>query len=195
MIWVPSHVIDHSHMESAENLKKLINESGAKGWYCFCGRTCHIPRGMPFWFGEERNNGKLVERIGDHQKLNGFEFFTFWHVGIVEAGIEKRWEQTHFEPSCEYGISLRLAYRFSSESSQEELVKKFYDKILSLVTSKKKSFSLTSYEDFKKFVRDEQSLKGLSEYLCSRCKVVPCLNRLVPYYDKREFKKLVTLSD
>ncbi len=195
MIWVPSHVIDHSHLDTAQELKKYIGEPTMKGWYGFCGRTGHIPRGMPYWHGEERNTGKLVERIADHKKLKGYESFAFWQVGIVEVGIEKRWEPTHFEPSCEYGISLRLAYRFASESTQDDLVKKLYDKVLSLVTSKKKSFSMTTYEDFKGFVKENKNLKGLSEYLCSRCGVVPCLNRLVPYHNRKKFKELVSLSD
>ncbi len=189
LIWVPSHVVDHSHLDTAKEIKRIIENTSINGWYCFCGRSGHIPRGMSYWFGENRMNGKIIERVGDHQKLEGYEFYQFWEIGIVEDGIEKRWEKSHFEPSCEFSLSLRLAHRFALEFPQNDLAKRIYDKVVSLITIKKRTFFSVSENDFVTKLKRNTILEGFARFLCSRCIVVACLNRLTPFFDKKAMKR------
>jgi hypothetical protein len=189
LIWVPSHLIDHNPLDVANDLKKILKGAEQNGWYMFCGRLGHIPRGVSYWYGEDRQNGKLVEHVGDHQKLAGYEFYNYWQVGIVEDGVEKRWQPSHFEPSCEFSLSLRLIHRFVNEPDQNAIVQRIWNKVVNIVTTKRKTFFPTSEDVFLKFLKGKEPLLGIAQYFCSRCATVACLNRLSPFHDKKILKE------
>jgi hypothetical protein len=45
MIWVPAHELEKRYDE-AEAIQAFIKYEKVGGWYGFCGRPSHVPRGL-----------------------------------------------------------------------------------------------------------------------------------------------------
>ncbi len=161
-------------------------------WYVFCGRTSHIPHGVPTMFGPDRMNGRLVEAVSPHEKLRGLEFMEHWIVGIIENGIEKRWDPTHYEPSCGLSSTIRsVALLFLRESKSEDFPRQIFNTIFMSSSGQKSVLFDLKWEHFIRRVGVLPTLSDITNFVCSRCGVVACLNRQAPFFDKKLFKKLV----
>ncbi|MGY5875990.1 MAG: hypothetical protein RTU30_09605 [Candidatus Thorarchaeota archaeon] len=191
-IWVPSHVIDESHSGAAEFVRGLVKDKPERFWYVFCGRTSHIPHGVPTRFGNEKMNGRLVEAIPPHEKIKGLEFFQNWTVGIIEDGIEKRWDPAHYEPSCELSSLLRsVALFFQRERKTEDFPRQIFDTLFMSPSGQKAVVFGLKWEQFIRTVGVLPTLSDITCFVCSRCGVVACLNRQATFFDEKLFKKLV----
>ncbi|MHA1902504.1 MAG: hypothetical protein ACXADL_04315 [Candidatus Thorarchaeota archaeon] len=190
-IWVPAHELEKP-VEGAKKALEFVKGSRHGGWYVFCGRPSHIPRGVPIRHGEARVGGKVVAPILDHEKKKGLEFFRMWEVGIVEEGIEKRWEPKSFALSCSLAPAMALAaHLFLKEANPNEYMRKVYDSAIQVFASKKSIFSKISFDEFQKISGKAPKLEDIAKLICSRCRVVVCVNREENYYDKKEFKNLI----
>ena len=65
----------------------------------------------------------------------------------------------------------------------------------SFAISKKSFFFTPSYDEYMKIAGKLGSVKAIAEYVCSHCAIIPCTNRLAPFYDKKIFKKLLKKPD
>ena len=145
------------------------------------------------WYGKERKGGKIVEAIPDYEKKEGFEDFEMWEVGIIEDGFEGRWEKTHYEISCELAPVMTLAYNLRLKKEQDS---SFLDSLHSMVfqtlAAKKATLFPVSKKDLMIGLGRLPSMNELFRFICTRCGVVACINRLSPFYDKKTFSRLVS---
>ncbi len=190
MIWVPSHEIDKPFDET-QALLKLMKHSSDGGWYGFCGRPSHVPRGVPFRVGPGKEGGKMIGSILDHEKKSGLEMFKMWELGIIEDGYEKHWDSKHFALSCSIAtVMILFATLYSTQSESPGLLDNIYNSAILTFSDKKKTFFGGTKDEFLKAVGSKPKVQTFVEYACSRCAVIPCLNRQAPFYDKKMFKKL-----
>jgi len=191
MIWVPAHELE-KRLKEAEEITSLMKYKKIGGWYGFCGRSSHIPRGLPIRHGKEREGGKLVRLILDHEKKPGLECFQRWEVGTVESGYEAEWEAKRYALSCSFApIMLLIANMHLSGKDPSTFLERLYDSAFRTFGGKKPSFFLETWENFVKSVGTKPDKDSLIGYACSRCSVIPCLNRQTPFYDKKLLKKIV----
>ncbi|MFW9845819.1 MAG: hypothetical protein ACFFD6_03660 [Candidatus Thorarchaeota archaeon] len=190
-VWVPSHILDRP-LDHTQAIVKLMSGTAEKGWYAFCGRPGHIPRGMPMWYGKEREGGKIVEEIMNHEKPEGLEMFPMWEVGIVEEGGEQRWSKSHYEISCDIAGTINLVHKlWQKKEDPRAFMVTLQTLVFENVASKKPSFFGASMKEMKKKLGDEPSIGDVVKYVCERCAVVACLNRQAPFHDQKLFKKLI----
>jgi hypothetical protein len=185
MIWVPAHEIDRPFDET-QALLKLMKHKNPVGWYGFCGRPSHVPRGVPYRAGEEKEGGKMIRPILDHEKKPGLEMFRMWEIGVIEDGFEKQWEPKHYALSCSIAtVMILFANLHATQSGSPGLLDSIYNS-----ANKKKTFFGGSKDEFLKEVGSSPDVQTFVNYACSRCAVIPCLNRQASFYDKKMFKKL-----
>lgn len=190
MIWVPAHEIDKPFDETQALLKLMKHESD-RGWYGFCGRPSHVPRGVPYRAGPGKEGGKMMGSILDHEKKPGLEMFKTWEVGVIENGYEKQWESKHYALSCSIAtVMILFANLHSTKKGTPELLDSIYNSAILIFGDKKKTFFGGTKDEFLKAVGSNPEVQTFVEYACSRCAVIPCLNRQAPFYDKTMFKKL-----
>ena len=190
-VWVPAHVLDRP-LDEMQSIVQMMTGKSDKGWYVFCGRTGHVPRGMPIWYGKERDGGKIVEEIMNHEKPEGLEMFSNWEVGIVEEGFEKRWTKDHFEVGCDIAATINLVHRlWQKKEDPRAFLVTLQTLVFDNVASKKAVFFGASGDEIKKALGDNPSIEDVVNYVCSRCAVVACLNRQTQFYDQKLFKKLI----
>ncbi|TFF96859.1 hypothetical protein EU546_00395 [Candidatus Thorarchaeota archaeon] len=190
-IWVPAHELGKPEDE-IKALKKKLREKPAGGWYVFCGRPSHLPRGVPTRFGPEKSGGRMVRALFDYEKKPGLEVFKRWETGIIEDGYEKEWEPNQFTPSCSFTATMVIIANKASEAagSMEEL-HRFYMLAFQTLANKKENFINATWEDFLKEAGEHPSIQRIMEFTCSRCAVLICANRLAPFFDKGLFKNLI----
>jgi len=194
-IWVPAHEIDQPFDEN-QSLLKLMKNGRQGGWYCFCGKPSHVPRGMSYRAGPDKEGGKIVTSILDHEKKKGLEMFKMWETGIIEEGYEKPWEIKHYALSCSVApIMILIANLHATQGATPGLLDTIYRTAISAFGEKKETFFVPSKKTFEVVVSKYPELRVLVEFVCSRCAVIPCLNRQAPFYDQKRFKKLVTMPD
>ncbi|MFQ5832597.1 MAG: hypothetical protein ACE5H4_07835 [Candidatus Thorarchaeota archaeon] len=182
---MPAHVLDKP-LDNTQRVLDLLASEPTKGWYTFCGRTSHVPRGMPIWYGRERKGGKIVEEIMNHEKPDGLEQFPMWEVGIVEDGFEKRWKPQHYELPCDLAATMALIIRLWKKN---EDVRAFLTTLNTLVfesvAAKKAVFFGADSKELKRSLGESPTLDQVIRFVCSRCIVAACLNRQAPFYDRR----------
>ena len=190
MIWVPAHEIDRPFDETQAVLK-LMKHGSDGGWYGFCGRPSHVPRGVSYRAGPDKDGGKMIESILDHEKKPGLEMFKMWETAIIEDGYEKHWESKHFALSCSIAVVMILITTLhTTQSGSPELIDNIYKSAILAFSDKKRTFFGGTKDEFLKAVGSNPDVQTFVEYACSRCAVIPCLNRQALFYDKKMFKKL-----
>jgi len=190
-VWVPAHVIQ-KYTDAAEAVKANLSSSPEKGWLVFCGRPSHIPRGMPMWYGKEKRGGKIVEEVLAHEKTEGFEVFPMWEVGLVEEGFEKRWEPDHYELSCELAPVMKLTLQLHQrQGSSEPFIESFHSMVFDTLAKKKDTLFPASKKDLLIGLGRMATLKEILSFICSRCIVGACLNRLSPFYESKTFSRIL----
>ncbi len=190
MIWVPAHEIDKPFDET-QALLKLMKHRSDGGWYGFCGRPSHVPRGVPYRAGPGKEGGKMIGSILDYEKRPGLEMFKMWEQGIIEDGYEKHWGSKHFALSCSIAtVMILFATLYATQSGTPGLLDSIYNVAILTFGDKKKTFFGSTKDEFLKAVGSKPEVQAFVEYACSRCAVIPCLNRQAPFYDKKMFKKI-----
>jgi len=191
-IWVPAHEIDRPFDENEALLKLIGKDAKQGGWYCFCGRSSHIPRGVPYRAGPGKEGGKIVAPILEHEKKQGLEMFRMWETGIIEDGFEKTWDVKNYALSCSVAtIMVLIASLYSKQESSPKLLDTIFSTAISPFGEKKDIFFVPSKKMFETVVGKKPDAKALLEFVCSRCVVIPCLNRQALFYDQSLFKRLV----
>ena len=195
-IWVPAHEIDRSFDEN-QALLQLIGKSAKQGgWYCFCGRPSHVPRGVPYRVGPGKEGGKIVAPILEHEKKKGLEMFRMWETGVIEDGYEKAWDPKHYALSCSVATIMVLAANLhATKGAAPDLLDNIYRTAIEPFGEKKDTFFVPSKQMFEVVVTKYPEMKVLVEFLCSRCVVVPCLNRHAPFFDQKLFMTLVKFPE
>lgn len=195
-IWVPAHEIDRPFEENQTLLKMMGKNRKVGGWYCFCGRPSHIPRGVSYRVGPGKEGGKIVTPILEHEKKKGLEMFRMWETGVIEDGFEKAWEPKHYALSCSVATIMVLAANLhATQGTTPDFLDNVYRTAISALGEKKDSFFVPSKKTLEVVVSKYPEMKVLVEFICSRCAVVPCLNRQAPFFDQKLFKKLVTTPE
>jgi hypothetical protein len=193
-VWVPAHEIDRD-VKRAKAVRDSIKGESAGGWYTFCGRITHVPRGVTVVYGEGKKGGKIVERLLLHDKKPGLEAFEMWEVGIIEDKLEKPWEPRYYEISCELAKVMNLmAQMYRGPRGTDLFLKQLY---LALIqnAAKRAVFFKGTQNEFQEQVGKDPEFSDVIKYICSRCGVVICLNRLAPFYNRKLFKKLAKDPD
>jgi len=190
MIWVPAHELEKPYDE-ARAITGLMTYKKVGGWYGFCGSPSHIPRGLPIRHGKEREGGKVVRQVFDHERKPGLECFQRWEVGAIENGYETEWEVKQYALSCSFApIMMLIANMFARGSNPMTFLERLYDSAFRAFGSKKASFFLETWDDFSKSVGGRPDKESLIKYTCSRCSVIPCMNRQAPFFDGKMLKRI-----
>lgn len=178
--------------EEIKKLKQILRKKPVSGWYVFCGRPSHLPRGLPTRFGPEKDGGRIVRQLFDHEKKPGLEAFKRWETGIVEDGYEKEWEASQYAPSCSFTATMVIIANKAREAARSmEGLHKLHMLAFQTLANKKQNFISASWEDFLKEAGERPGPQKMMEFTCSRCAVIMCANRLSPFFDTRLFKKLI----
>ena len=195
-IWVPAHEIDRSFDENQALLKLTKKNAKQSGWYCFCGRPSHVPRGVPFRAGPGKEGGKIVTPILEHEKKPGLEMFRMWETGVIEDGYEKAWETKHYALSCSVATIMVIAANLhSTQGATPGLLDKIYRTAIQPIGETKDTFFVPSKQMFEVVVTKFPEMRVLVEFVCSRCVVIPCLNRQAPFFDQKLFMTLVNFPE
>ncbi|MFW9910168.1 MAG: hypothetical protein ACFFEF_16550 [Candidatus Thorarchaeota archaeon] len=190
-VWVPAHVLD-SRDEQIVKVAGYIRDEPYSGWYSFCGQGAHVPRGVPIRHGKDRQGGKLIELVPDAYKKAGLEFFRMWEVGLVENSFEKRWNEEFYTLSCSLAAVLEeVALQVQSGGMAERIREQVYEKAVVQIASGKLSFATPTRDEFYSQMKSASTTKDFVGYICSRCKIVPCINRQREFHDSKIFRKLI----
>ncbi len=191
MIWVPAHELEKP-FDEAEAIIDLIKHGKVGGYYGFCGRSSHVPRGLPIRFGKGKEGGKVVHPILDHEKKPGLECFRAWEIGAVENGFETPWEVKRYALSCSLApVMALIATMYQSGRDPSSFLESLYNSAFNTFANKKSIFFLENWDKFVKTTGPNPSKEALFSYACSRCAVIPCMNRQAPFYDKKMLRNLV----
>ncbi len=190
-IWVPAHELERT-IESVKYVHNLLKGKKQSGWYTFCGKGTHIPRGLPIRHGKERLGGKIVEPVIDGYKKEGLDFFRMWETGLIEAATDKKWEIRHYSLSCSLAAPMvTMSNLVAREGLSVPTFEKIFMTSITGMASKKAFFFAPSYDEFMGIATRIGGIRALAEYFCSRCAIVPCTNRLAEFYNSKIFKKLI----
>ena len=190
-IWVPSHEFERP-TDIAEKTRSYLNHEAVGGWYVFCGREGHLPRGMPTRYGPNKDGGRLVRRLLDYEKREGLKHFEMWETGVIEDGFEKEWEESHYAPSCTLAPTMTIiANVFSKGPVDLEALRKMFSTAFEALANRKSTFIDTSWEDFLKSVGEHPKSDDVHKFACSRCAVVVCMNRLEPFFDNKKLGQII----
>jgi hypothetical protein len=191
MIWVPAYEIEKP-FEEAEAIRELIKHGGVAGYYGFCGRPSHIPRGLSIRHGKKMEGGKIVRSTLDHEKKPGLESFRMWEIGAIEDGFETTWEVKRYALSCSLAPVMALIVNmYQSGREPSSFLENLHNSAFKTFANKKPIFYLEEWDKFAKAIGPSPTKEELFSYTCSRCAVIPCMNRQAPFYDKKILQKLV----
>ncbi len=191
-IWVPAHELE-KRIDNVESVHKLLRKSKHTGWYPFCGNGTHVPRGLPIRHGKERLGGKIIEPIIDAYQNPGLEFFRMWETGVIEAAIDNRWDPQHYSLSCSLAPSMvAISNLVDNDLISIPTLEKIFMTAITGLASKKEFFFPPSFDEFMGLSGTFGGIRSLAEFICSRCAIVPCTNRLVPFYKSKIFKKAIS---
>ncbi|TFG28504.1 hypothetical protein EU527_17245 [Candidatus Thorarchaeota archaeon] len=195
MIWVPAHELLRP-LDEAETILRLLVHDKIGGWYGFCGRASHIPRGLPIRYGKGKEGGKVVEAILDNQKKSGLESFKFWEVGTIEEGYEKVWEIKRYALSCSLApVMALIANMYSTGQEPTMFLENLHSSAFMTFAAKKLVYYGEDWKKFTKTVGTNPRIEDLIRYTCSRCSVIPCMNRQAPFYDAKLLRNLIRLPE
>jgi hypothetical protein len=190
MVWVPAHELD-KHYAVAESIRDLIKYEKVGGWYGFCGRPPHVPRGLSIRYGKEREGGKVIRLILDHEKKPGLELFQRWEVGAIENNFETSWDTKHYALSCSFApIMTIIATMYQSAKDPTSFLERLFESAFRAIGSSKPTFLFEKWDRFVNAVGPRPDRDSLIKYTCSRCLVIPCLNRQAPFFDDKLLKKI-----
>lgn len=190
MIWVPAHELERP-VDAAEAIMKLINYEKTGGWYGFCGRASHIPRGIPIRYGKEKSGGKMIEAILDTAKKPGLEVFKLWEVGAIEDGFETYWEPKRYALSCSLApVMIMIANMYSTGKESSGFLENLHSSAFMTFATKKDIFYGEDWKEFDRSVGENPTKEDLFQYTCSRCSVIPCMNRQAPFHDQKLLQNL-----
>jgi hypothetical protein len=192
MIWVPAYEIEKPFKEAEAVLNLIKRGRKVGGYYGFCGRPSHIPRGLPIRHGKSKEGGKVVHAIFDHEKKSGLECFTMWEIGSIEDGFETPWEVKRYALSCSLApVMALIANMYQSGREPSSFLEGLHNSAFKTFAIKKPIFYIEAWDKFTKSVGLKPTKEELFNYTCSRCAAIPCMNRQAPFYDKKLFGKLV----
>ncbi|TFG31432.1 hypothetical protein EU527_12450 [Candidatus Thorarchaeota archaeon] len=191
MIWVPAHELNRP-LDEAEAIISFIEYDKVGGWYGFCGRSSHIPRGLPIRYGKEKEGGKVVEAILDNEKKSGLESFQLWEVGAIEEGFETTWEVKRYALSCSLApVMALIANMYLTGREPATFLENLHNSAFMTFATKKSIYYGEDWKKFTKTIGTNPSKEDLFQYTCSRCAVIPCMNRQAPFFDRKLLQKLV----
>ncbi len=188
-VWVPAHELE-GHSKEAKVIKKTLKSRPHSGWYAFCGKGNHMPRGLSVRYGKNKEGGRIVMPVADeHRKL---EFFKFWEVGIIEHAVEHWWPREHYALSCSVASAMvEVAHLVNQGELQDTVRKSIYDLAIVGRASKKSFFHLPSRLEFMRKSEKALNAKDFASLVCSYCTIVPCFNRLKPFHDRKQFQRAI----
>ncbi len=190
-IWLPAHELE-KYSEEVTRIKEILRGDPQAGWYAFCGKGTHIPRGLPIRYGKNKEGGRLVQSISSEYKKKGLEFFKWWEVGIIENSLEKWWDTDHYALSCSLAPAMVLMAHLILKGDQSENTRiHIYEKVVAGIASKKEFFEVPPKDAFQSFIQKESTTQEYAAAICSFCGIIPCLNRLKLYFDQKRFKKMI----
>lgn len=196
-IWVPAHELE-KNIESVQRITEILRSKPQDGWYVFCTKQPHIPRGLPNRYGKDMNGGKLVAPITDDQKKKGLEFIRMWEIGVIERGLETRWQPLHFVPSCSLSKAMIIISQiYNRDSGSEGFLQKLFKFGFESHGGNKLAYDAPKWTEFNEYIGKIKSpqLIDFVKLLCSRCMVIPCTNRQEECFDPKLFKKLIKKPD
>lgn len=133
----------------------------------------------------------MISPILDHEKKVGLEMFRMWEIGVIEDGFEKQWETKHYALSCSIAtVMVLFANLHATQKDSPGLLDSIYNSAILTFGDKKATFFGGSKQEFLKAVGKNPDIQTFVNYACSRCAVIPCLNRQVSFYDQKFFKRL-----
>ncbi len=122
--------------------------------------------------------------------------FRMWETGVIEDGYEKAWEPKHYALSCSVAtIMVLTANLHATQGGTPGLLDKIYRTAIQPLGEKKDTFFVPSQKMFDIVVSKFPEMRVLVELICSRCVVVPCLNRQAPFFDQKLFMTLVKFPE
>jgi hypothetical protein len=190
MIWVPAHELEKP-FEEVQTILKMFNYEKSGGYYGFCGRASHIPRGLTIRHGAGKEGGKVVHAILDHEKKVGLEVFPMWEIGAIEDGFETPWEVKRYALSCSLApVMALIANMYQSGKDPATFLDSLYNSAFKTFAIKKNIFFYEDWDKFGKKIGKKPTSHDLFKYACSRCSVIPCMNRQAPFFDKKMLQKL-----
>ena len=71
-----------------------------------------------------------------------------------------------------------------------EFLENLHNTAFKTFANKKPIFLLEEWDKFSKSVGQNPTKEDLFSYTCSRCAVIPCMNRQTPFHDKKMIQKL-----
>ncbi|MFX0107466.1 MAG: hypothetical protein ACFE7R_04215 [Candidatus Hodarchaeota archaeon] len=161
------------------------------GWYVFCGQRSHVPRGVPIFYGRDKEGGKIVEPIPDYEKPDGLTMFRMWETGLIEEGFEKHWEPIHYEISCSMALAMRTIARLCVQNVDHATLLSGIHTAVDKLSSKRPILFREPWLIFKGRFDLDLPLQRAVNYVCSRCGEAACLNRQTPFHDQKMFKKII----
>ena len=190
-IWVPSH-----RLSAIPEISKLLMTKPVDGWYAFCGRHAHVPKGVSTWSGRGRKEGTVVEEVLPTRKIEGLEQFPMWETGTVKGGFERHRDPHDYRLSCAFVSVMNLILQlYRTGRKRSDFLSRIHLLIFESVASKKPLFYSVTNEAFHRALGNEPSLEELLSFACSRCGVVVCLNRQAPFFDRPTFEQLARFPD
>jgi len=196
MIWVPSYELEKPFEEAEAIVELMKKKSKVGGYYGFCGRPSHVPRGLSIRHGKEMEGGKVVHPILDHEKKPGLECFRMWDIGAIEDGFETAWEVKRYTLSCSLApVMVMIANMYQTGRTPASFLKNLHNSTFKTFATKKPAFFLEDWDKFAKSVGQNPTKEDLYNYTCSRCAIIPCMNRQEPFQDKKLFKKLAKMPE
>lgn len=190
-IWVPSH-----RLSNVPEIQGLLMTKPIDGWYVFCDRPAHIPKGISAWSGRGRKEGTVVEEVLPSQKTEGLEQFLMWETGTVKGGFERHRNPQDYRLSCAFASVMNLILQlYRTERKRSDYLSRIHLLIFESVASKKPLFFSVTREEFGQALGNEPSLENLLSFACSRCGAVICLNRQSPFFDRLLFGQIARTPD
>ncbi|MHA1480216.1 MAG: hypothetical protein ACTSQZ_02175 [Candidatus Thorarchaeota archaeon] len=196
-IWVPAHELE-KNIESVQRITEILRSEPHDGWYVFCTKQPHIPRGLPNRYGKDMKGGKLISPVTDDQKKKGLEFIRMWEIGVIERGLETRWQPLHFVPSCSLAKAMIIISQiYNRDVNSEGFLQKIFKYGFESHGGKKLAYDAPTWDQFSKYIGKTKKPEILDfvKLLCERCMVIPCTNRQAEFFDQKLFDKLIKKPD
>jgi hypothetical protein len=119
-----------------------------------------------------------------------------WETGVIEDGYEKAWEPKHYALSCSVAtIMVLTANLHAAKGATPGFLDTIFRTAIQPFGEKKDTFFVPPKEMFELEVTKFPEMRVLVEFLCSRCVVVPCLNRQAPFFNQKLFMTLVKFPE
>jgi len=115
-----------------------------------------------------------------------------WETGAIEDGFETHWEVKRYALSCSLAPVIALiANMYQSGREPSSFLENLHSSAFKTFANKKSIFFVEEWDKFVKSIGPKPTKEDLFNYTCSRCAVIPCMNRQAPFHDKKILQKLV----